>query len=302
MNKDLKRGVLLASITAIMWGFLAVALKVSLDFASAGTTVWFRFAFSFVALLLFMLRREPAKVVAVLRRPPLLGVLASLGLASNYVGYMHGVALTGPSNTQVIIQLGPLLLIVVGAVAFDERMRLAQLVGLGVAALGFGLFYYDQLRLLWASAGNFNTGNAWILFAAVAWTLYGALQKHLVHLWDPRQVNLVLYGVAAILIFPLCNFHEFVHMSLGTWVLLALLALNTLVAYGALAEAFKLAPANVISVIITVNPIITVVSMAILGAMHVSWIAPEAISWRGYVGATLALAGVARVVSAKSTT
>ena len=46
----------------------------------------------------------------------------------------------------------------------------------------------------------------------------------------------------------------------------------TLIAYGTLAEAFKYVQANKVSIIITLNPIITFGTIAILAALQVDWV------------------------------
>lgn len=45
------KGVLYAVITAVLWGILAVALKVAGDEVEAPTIVWFRFSLAFLPLL-----------------------------------------------------------------------------------------------------------------------------------------------------------------------------------------------------------------------------------------------------------
>jgi drug/metabolite transporter (DMT)-like permease len=70
------------------------------------------------------------------------------------------------------------------------------------------------------------------------------------------------------------------------------LGLNTILAYGAIAEAFRFIPANKIGIILTINPIITIVTMGFLTSIGVSWIEPERISFYGFLGAALILIGV----------
>ena len=87
-------------------------------------------------------------------------------------------------------------------------------------------------------------------------------------------------------------------MPATNWYLLIYLGLNTVLAYGSLALAIKLTEATRVSVIITLNPIITFVTMAILSRMNVSWIEPEAFTLMGVFGALTVLAGALLVISA----
>ena len=128
------------SITAILWGVLAIVLKYALQRFSGPTIIWFRFTFSFVLLAGYYLLFQPGSC-KILMRPPLLGILAGLAMAGNYLGFTTGVALTSPSNAQILIQTSPLLVAVVGVVYFKERLTPLQKLGFAIAAGGFVLFY-----------------------------------------------------------------------------------------------------------------------------------------------------------------
>ena len=66
-----------------------------------------------------------------------------------------------------------------------------------------------------------------------------------------------------------------------------------------MAEAFKYMEANKISVIITLNPIITFVTMTILGSMDLDWIDAEMITIFGVIGAVFVIFGAIMVVIPK---
>jgi drug/metabolite transporter (DMT)-like permease len=87
-------------------------------------------------------------------------------------------------------------------------------------------------------------------------------------------------------------------MSSVNWYILIYLGLNTVLAYGSLALAIKLTEATRVSVIITLNPIITFITMAILTRLNVSWIEPEAFSLLSMFGALSVLAGAITVIYA----
>ena len=78
-----------------------------------------------------------------------------------------------------------------------------------------------------------------------------------------------------LLLTPFIQLDVFTDLSPLAWGLLIYLGLNTLVAYGFLALAFKYLEASKISVMITINPIITILTMGILTYLEVSWIEPE---------------------------
>ena len=285
------KGILYAISAAIIWGLLAISLKVTLDYVPAITIVWVRFVVAFTMLWLILYLKERT-ALQVLKKPPFYVIVAAIALAFNYSGYIKGLELTTPSNAQIVIQLAPLLLIVVGLVVYKEKINLWQAIGFLVAVIGFALFYRDQISQLLTSADNYNIGVAWVIGAALAWVIFASLQKSLVQKFHAQGLNLVIYLVPAILMIPLADFGTLSTISWKVWGLLLFLGVNTLLAYGAIAEAFRYIPANKVGIIVTLNPIITIATMALLGHIGVTWIQPERISIYGLLGAALIISGV----------
>ena len=298
---DRNKGILFALSAAVIWGFLAILLKIALVYLPAMTIVWLRFtlAFIFLGLILFFKDRKALEVV---RRPPLLGIVAALALAFNYTGYIKGLDLTTPSNAQVVIQLAPLLLIVAGLVIYKERISKQQGFGFILALLGFVVFYRDQIGQLIGSADNYNQGIIWVTAAALSWVVFASLQKLLVQKHHAQGLNLLIYLVPSLILIPMVEFESMLTLSWSIWLLVLLLGISTILAYGAIAEAFKLIPANKVGAIATLNPILTISSMAVLTAMGVSWIDPERISIYGFLGAALILLGVVIAIAAQGRT
>ena len=289
------KGLIMISITAVLWGILAIVLKYALQRFSGYTIIWFRFMFSFVFLTGYYLIHRP-RFFEILIKPPILGIFAGIAMAGNYLGFTSGVALTSPSNAQILIQISPLLVTVVGVVYFKERLSLLQKSGFGIAAAGFVLFYWDQLHHLIISSQQYSRGNIWIIFAAITWTIFAVCQKLLVRIWTPQQTNLLIYLVAAMVFTPLAVFQEFQGLRLSDWLTLIFLGANTLIAYGTLGEALKLLPANQVSAIIVLNPLITLILVGVLSVRQLPWLASESTTLLGYAGAMLLLAGVGLVV------
>ncbi len=288
-------GILYATTTALFWGLLAIFIKVALKGVDPIALVWFRFAVAFTFLFAWFSVRDRKKLV-ILRRPPWLLIIAALGLTLNYIGFAKGIDYTTPSNAQIFIQLGPMSLALSGIVIFKEKLKPLQIAGFLVAGGGFYLFYHDQLQNLLKGHDIYITGVLWLVTASLAWTVYASLQKKLVGSYHAQQLNLVIYGLPVLVLLPVINFSQFANLSPLLWILIFFLGINTIVAYGALAEAFKYIEANKISVIITLNPIITFVAMTILDIMDVQWIDAESITLYGLAGALLVITGAALVV------
>ena len=289
------KGALFASVTALFWGFLAIVLKVVVQHVPPATIVWFRFTLAFVMLFIAFAIFRP-KQLGIIIRPPLMLLIAAIFLGMNYIGLMNGLHLTSPNNAQVFIQLGPILLAVSGIVIYKEKISWKHGAGFILVLLGLSFFYSQQVEAFADQSGIYNKGIGWIIFGAVSWAVYAVLQKKLVTSYGSQQLNLVIYGLPALLYIPFADFSAFQNLSWEIWGLLIFCGINTLVAYGTLALALRYLEAHKISVIITLNPIITFVGMAILGSLEVAWIMSEEMNLISIVGAALVLSGAVVVV------
>jgi len=292
---DHMKGAVYAGLTALLWGFLPIILKFMLSSVDPLTISWFRFFLAFSVLLAYFLAKEPHQA-RILIKPPRLLIIGGIGLGFNYVLYINGVGLTSPSNAQVIIQLAPVFLALVGFFAFKEKLSTVQTLGFILAVTGLFSFYQDQISNFLGNTGGYNLGVLLVVLSALAWVIYAGIQKKMVKSHPAQQLNLVVYGVPALFLLPFVDFTSLIEAGSLTWVLLVFLGLNTLAAYGFLAEAFKYTDANKVGIIITLNPLITMVTMSMLGAAGVTWIEPEQISITGVFGAILVIFGAVLAV------
>jgi len=289
------KGIIYAAITALFWGFLAIALKVAVRKVDPVTIVWLRFFTAFIILLAWQLYYKPDSL-KIFYRPPVLLVIAALGLTWNYLGFMLGIDYTTPSNAQLFIQFGPLMLAVAGFVIFKESISRNQAVGFIVALTGFAFFYNDQLRAFFEGKEQYNLGVLFTLSGALAWTVYAVLQKKLVTVHPAQMLNLFLFGLPSIIYLPLIDLSPIVELHWTWWLLLFFLGLNTFVAYSCLAQALRFLEANKVSVIIFLNPIITFITMGIITNLRVDWISHERFSLITMLGAALVISGALLVV------
>ena len=281
-------------VTVSLWGVLPIFLKVGLNYYSVGTIAWFRFFFSFSVLFLyFFISRSDYRL---LRRPPIIGILGGAALAANYFGMTQGVHLSGASNAAIIIQTAPLLLVVAGVIFFKETIGLRQLMGIAISITGFYLFYLDRSENA-VNNIDYSIANEWVLFAATLWALYMICQKQLSIKYSAQSINLLVYAVGTVVLIPLVEWNEFFESSTMGWIILVILGLNTLLAYGALAEAVECIPLSLISILITLNPIITLGGMLVLTTFGISLLPEENIRWHGYLGGLIAVSGVVLVVA-----
>lgn len=292
------KGILYAVYTAGLWGVLAIVLKVSLNDLAPVDITWFRFFLAFTALSAYYIIKKPY-YLRIFRKPPLLLIIATLCLATNYYGFIEGVHLTSPGTAQVFIQIGPVLLAISGFAVFHEKVTSRQVIGLSLAVLGLFLFYREQLNILVSGRQALQAGIIWVLIAAVTWAIYSVLLKILVLRYPPMQLNLVIFGLPMLLYLPFVHFNHFAGIGISGWLILLFLGLNTLFAYGLLALAMQYTEANKISVILVLNPLLTFAIMALLGYIGVTWIKHEHFTPVTIAGAIIVLAGAVLTILKK---
>jgi drug/metabolite transporter (DMT)-like permease len=287
-------GLLMAATTGVCWATLAIALRHAMQYASTGTIVWFRMLVAFVTLALFYGIKNPRQLKLLWSKPLIL--FAGLCLAANYFSYMRGLELTSASNAQIMIQMGPLTLLLVGIVHFKETPSRSQTLGVIASVLGFALFFWDQVINSLVHASVYIEGNIWILFASITWAIFASLQKGLKGNWTAQQFNMVIYGICLVSLWPTATMNELTTWTWPVWILMILCGVNTLIAYGAFAEALRRIPASHVSLIIAANPLLTILLVSSLSALHISWAQGEPIGWRGVLGAVFVVIGIALTV------
>lgn len=294
-------GLVLALVTAVLWGILPIKLKEVLKVMDPVTVTWYRLVVSGSLLFLYLAatRRLPTF------RPPgrkggWLVALAIGGLLGNYVLYLMGLRMLTPGTTQLVIQVAPILLLLGSLFVFKERFSLGQALGLLVLVSGFGLFFNQRLEELFTSLGSYTTGVLIVLGAAFVWTFYGLAQKQLLTVWNSMQVMMVIYLGCALLLTPWVSPLEALQLSpLQGWLLLAC-CLNTLVAYGAFAEALAHWEASRVSATLAITPLVTFASVAVAASLWPDHVHPEQINGLAYGGAVLVVLGSALTALAPS--
>jgi len=154
------------------------------------------------------------------------------------------------------------------------------------------------LSELGSRAANLSLGMFLILGGGLSWAGFATSQKALLKTVPPNRINLFVYGACSLGLLPFASFTSLQGIGGVHWILLVYLGLNTVLAYGSLALAIKYTEAARVSVIITLNPVITFISMLILGRMEVSWIESEAFTLAGMLGAVAVISGAIIVIMA----
>ncbi|MFH7029652.1 MAG: DMT family transporter [Heteroscytonema crispum UTEX LB 1556] len=285
-------GLALSLLTVVLWGILPIALKVTLQALDAYTLIWFRFVVSFGLLAVYLGVRGKLPTVANLGSTSgKLLAIAIIFLASNYILFLKGLALTSPANAEVIIQIAPVLLGFGGLVVFKERYTLHQWIGVSVLTSGFILFFNEQLTNLITARGEYLLGTGLTVLGAVTWAIYALAQKQLLQSLSSASIMLIIYGGCALLFTPFATPQIIFTLNYFQGGMLFFSALNTLIAYGAFAEALEHWEASRVSAVLALAPIVTLISVDIVSVIAPSLIPPERLTIIGIAGAVLVVLG-----------
>lgn len=287
-------GLFLSLVTTLLWGVLPIMLKQVLQAMDPVTVTWYRLLSSGLILFVWLgaSRRLPA-----LR--PLQGngrwllVLAVFGLTANYVLYLFGLERLSAGTTQLLIQTAPIMLLLASLLVFRESFSRGQFFGLLVLLLGFGLFFNQRLGELFGSLGSYTLGVLTVLAAALVWVFYGLAQKQLLTVWSSAQIMMAIYLACAALLTPWAAPAQLLELSSLQFWLLVGCCLNTLVAYGAFAEALAHWEASRVSAALALTPLVTLAAVAASAGLWPAQVQAEQLNVLAYFGALLVACGSA---------
>jgi len=286
--------LVLALLTAALWGVLPVALRLVTQDMDPITVTWYRFGTAAVLLGLYLaftggLPRLSGESWAV--RGLLLA--AALGLTINYVLFVVGVQMTTPATTVTVNQLANVFLLLGGLVLFHERFGKLQWGGLAILLAGQLLFFNRRLPLLFTTDARTGLGVLLVTIGSLSWAGYGLAQKQLLKRLSSAQVLWLFYVAGMLLLWPWAHPSKLQALDAPERTALLFCALNTLVAYGAFAEAMKLWQVTRVTALVATTPLFTL--LAALLAAH--WLrlasAAEPLNGLAVAGAIAVVAGSA---------
>lgn len=293
-------GLTLSLIATFLWGILPIALAVVLQELDVYTVTWFRFLIAFGVLAAYLASRQQLPNLQKLRSASLgLLAIATAFLGLNYLFFLQGLVHTSPTTSEVVIQLAPVLLSLGALAIFKERYTLRQWVGLGVLALGFVLFFHEQLKTMFTARDTYLLGYGLLVLGAITWAIYALAQKQLLLKLPSASIMLVIYAGCTILFSPLSAPPTILTLSPLQLGLLLFCGLNTLLAYGAFAEALEHWEASRVSAVIALAPFITMVSVWAVSLLTPTLIAPEHLTILGVLGAVLVVVGSVAIALGK---
>jgi drug/metabolite transporter (DMT)-like permease len=293
-------GLALSLLTVLLWGVLPISLSITLQKLDVYTLTWFRFLVSFCLLAIYLKWRGNLPTVSQLgSTSPKLVAIATIFLAMNYILYVKGLAITTPTNAQVLIQLAPILMGFGGLVIFKERYILFQWIGIGILTIGFILFFNEQLSNLITVQSTYLFGSGLIVLAAITWSIYALAQKQLLQSLSSAHIMLIIYGGCALIFTFFATPSKIFTLNLLQSGMLIFCALNTLIAYGAFAEALEHWQASRVSAVLSITPIVTLLSSYFVSEISQNLIVAEHFTLLGIVGAILVVCGSTAIALGK---
>lgn len=261
-------GFWLALTTAVLWGAVPLAMTPLIAHLDAVTISWFRFASSGLCLLAFFAARGRLRWPhSAGRTAAWLFALAVLMLIGNYVLYVQSLHFIAAPVAQTVVQLAPVLLMLLSLWLFGERFTTWQWGGFVLLLGGITAFCAERLRVSDAGIDIFSTGVGLMVLAAALWAVYGVAQKRLLRYLPSQFVLMGIYLASALLMLPAASPAAIPALGATELGLLAFLAANTLIAYGAFAEALNHWESSKVSAVLALQPLTTLFGAAALGAL-----------------------------------
>lgn len=289
-------GLSLALLTAILWGILPIAMKELLKGMDPYTVTWYRFTVAGVVLFIYLFskrRLPPFKGVS--HKSLLLTMLAILGLLGNYILYVIGLRLLDPGTTQLMMQIGQIILIIASVVIFKESFNYIQVMAVAILLVGFLLFFNQRLIELLTSLDNYTLGIIILVISSVSWVIYALCQKQLLVQWHSMQILLIIYLGSSLLLFPMSHPSQVVNMTNLQFWLLVFSCLNTIIAYGAFAEALAHWEASKVTATLAIAPMVTFIGVTLGSLLWPAYIASQSLNILAYLGALIVVTGSALI-------
>ena len=284
----------LAALTAVVWGLLPLAMRRLVPLLDSATITCWRFGVAAIVVGLWLAARDELPDLRRLK-PALRGLLALgvLGLTINYLFFVQGVQLTTPAIAQTVAQLANIFLLLGGLVVFRERFAPLQWLGFVLLVAGLALFFNHRLPQLLAGGSGLALGVGLLTLGSLAWACYGLIQKRLLREFQATQLLWLFYLGGTLVLLPFARPLRALALAPLEAGSLAFCILNTIVGYGAYAEAMRRGEVARVSATVTTAPLFTLVA----GWLAVGWApafaAPEQPNGLSVIGACFVVAGCA---------
>ncbi len=292
MEKEQKKGLFLAMFSVVNWGLLPVSAKGLVAVFDAYTLNFYRFIAAIIPLAFYLLSKNRKMLYRPLTKQSILIlVVAVAGLLLNHIYFMNALKHIPAGTSQVIMQIGPLLLLLSGVIVFKEGFTPLQWGGAGLLLLGFIVFFNHRLFEIVELRNTYSKGVLMMVFAASIWVLYGLSQKLLNAVMSPAIVMLCCYVGGIFVLYPLADVGALLTIGAPQLILLLICAFSSLLAYIAFAESMNYWESSKSSAFLAIIPLISIVFEMVFAAIFPDYISFKRLSWVSLIGAVIVVCG-----------
>ncbi len=258
-----KTAILLATLTAFIWGLSFLSIKTAVAVIPPITLGLARFIVADVVLLAaFAIMRKRPRLAP--KDLPLMAGAGLVGVTLYFLGENNGVLLLSASEASIIVGTIPVITMLAERLFTKALLSPWQYAGAAASALGVALIVVESLRLSPAPLGYL-----YMALAALSWVAYAFLTKPLLGTYEPLEVTFwqSVFGAAGFVPFALVERTDWSAVT-------PVVALNVLylgifcsaVGYLFYVASLKALGAGVSSVFINLIPVVSVAaSFVILG-------------------------------------
>ena len=201
---------------------------------------------------------------------PRLIACALFGMVINMLMFFKGLSLSTPINSAVIITITPIIVLLLSAIFIKEKVSFLKTTGIfiGLAGTLILILFGAEVR---TDAPNIPLGNTLFLVNAVAYGIYLIIVRPLTTKYHPFTLMKWLFLIAVVINFPITlkEFQEVVWVELpahAIWKMAFVVIGTTFLTYLLNLFALKELKASTIGVFIYLQPLLTIVFAALLGA------------------------------------
>lgn len=255
-------------ILIIFWGSSFVVVKIALEEGITPIAIaTFRFLIAgglfLVVLLLKKNRKQNYKLLVKRKDASTLLLLALTGVTFFYAVQYTGIQMAGASIAAILVcLLSPIIIAVLSARIFKERLTKKQIFGIGAAAAGT-LVVVAGGTLSIPGEKDFLLGSLILLFTPVLWAAYSLLGKKIMEKYNPFLIvaYVTMLGGLCLIPFSLAenSLHQLFTMSLYGWLAILFLSITcSLFGYYIWFYVLKQVDAAITSSFLFAEPLVTV--------------------------------------------
>jgi drug/metabolite transporter (DMT)-like permease len=251
----------------VFWGSSFVVVKIVLGEGLTPIAIaTFRFLIAgglFLAALFFNKNRNHHYSLTVERNDlPRLVFLALTGITFFFAAQYTGIELAGPSVAVIFVcLLAPILITVLSARIFKERLRTKQILGIGLGATGTFIVIVGGSLTLQLNR-DFIFGSLILLLTPILWAAYSLMGKKTIEKYDPFLIVAYVNMLGGLLLIPLFlaenSAGQVLAMGIGSWMAILYLSLTcSLLGYYIWFYVLKKAGPSITSSFLFAEPLIT---------------------------------------------